>query len=99
MRPRVARATLAPAAVLEQKAEKPRCGSCGVRIPPLVSRPYRCSYCVREPYWGNDRYFLDIINEELASLPKMCARRLILESILTETSRAKRRVIARVAYP
>ena len=56
---------MAPAPSPAAKVERPRCGSCGAGIPQLNHRPFRCSYCVGDPFFGKDGYLLEMILEEL----------------------------------
>jgi hypothetical protein len=43
-----------------------RCNSCGVGLAKLRRQPI-CSYCKGDPYYGGDGYFLDIIEEHIAT--------------------------------
>jgi hypothetical protein len=86
----VRRGYLKPAEAPAPKAETPRCGSCGVRIPQLNHRPFRCSYCVGDPFFGKDGYLLEMINEALAGeLPP--ARRVALLACLGAARSSERR--------
>ena len=95
----IRRSTLKPEDTPPPTSSKPRCGSCGVVIPQLDGRPYRCSYCVGDPFFGKDGYLLDIINEELTKVRlvhgDLVASQHVLSLVLTATNTRDRRRMAR----
>lgn len=104
MRPRVARSTLKPErAVDEAKPEKVRCRSCGVGLPPgqyikPPARHYICSYCIGDPYWGQDGYLRDLIEAELEAKATTRDRANMLHIILWAPNRPQRRSATRLAF-
>lgn len=81
------------------RSSKPRCGSCGVGIPQLDGRPFRCSYCVGDPFFGTDGYLFDIIRAELEIVRTrhgdLVAQQHVLSLVLTSTNARDRRRISR----
>lgn len=110
MRPRVSRSTLlarevkgAPADSPSLESAKVRCRSCGVSLPKgqYVKPParfYVCSYCIGDPFWGQDGYLRDMIEEELDDPKTPIERRNLVTLILFGSNRANRRAAARLAY-
>lgn len=98
----VRRGYLKPAEAPPPKTERPRCGSCGVRIPQLNHRPFRCSYCVGDPYFGKDGYLMDMIQETLEVVKQthgpLVASQHALTLALTASRSADRRRICRRFY-
>lgn len=109
-RARVSRSTLlarevkgAPSDAPVQESTKVRCRSCGVGLPPgqFVKPParyYVCSYCIGDPYWGQDGYLRDIIEAELAAPETTQERSNLLKVILWAPNRPTRRQATRLAY-
>jgi hypothetical protein len=60
--------------------EKPRCESCGVRIP--TARQRICSYCKGDPFHGSDGYLVDMIKELLDNPHCPEARKVQLRQLL-----------------
>lgn len=95
----IRRSTLKPADAPAPRSSKPRCGSCGVGIPQLDGRPFRCSYCVGDPFFGKDGYLLDIIRAELEIVTTkygaLVAEQHVLSLVLSSTSSKDRRRMSR----
>lgn len=95
MRPRVARSSLTVEAhkTCTPVTEKVRCRSCGVGLPAgqCILPPasfYICSYCKGDPFWGQDGYLLEIIEEELAIVRKRHSALVAHQHILSMVLRA-----------
>lgn len=85
------------------ESAKVRCRSCGVGLPPgqyvkPPARYYVCSYCIGDPYWGQDGYLREMIEEELDRKDTTRERSNLLHIILWHPNRPGRRAAARLAY-